>query len=126
MTSTKSNLATAIVARGPASAGQWQLETVTHRSLKEDEVLVRIVASGICLADVHFGDVSILNGDESPAVYYPRVLGHEGEFTQSSGGDRVSIEDTLSNKLEAISAENSRLTCYQSQVVAMWRELGPP
>lgn len=69
----------ALVARGPASNGQWKLESVVPRPLKANELIIRIVASGICLADVHFG-----NTDEdasNPAIWYPRVLGHEGETT---------------------------------------------
>ena len=68
----------AIVARGPASAGQWHLEQVKHRPLKDNEILVRVVASGICLADVHFGNVAEADAGSNPAIYYPRVLGHEG------------------------------------------------
>ena len=68
----------ALVARGPASAGQWGLEPVVPRPIKDDELLVRIVASGICLADVHFGDA--LATADNPVIWYPRVLGHEGEF----------------------------------------------
>ena len=68
----------AIVARGPVSAGQWKLEHVVPRGIKDNEVLVKVVASGICLADIHFGDVAIQEADSNPAIWYPRVLGHEG------------------------------------------------
>ncbi|OCT50242.1 Aryl-alcohol dehydrogenase [Cladophialophora carrionii] len=67
----------ALVARGPAREGQWRLETVTARALREDELLIRIVATGICLADLHLGDVAQGAGGH-PRIYYPRVLGHEG------------------------------------------------
>jgi threonine dehydrogenase-like Zn-dependent dehydrogenase len=56
MSSVPSNKTFAIVTRGPVSAGRWNLEAVVPRVIKDDEVLVKIVASGICLADVHFGD----------------------------------------------------------------------
>jgi D-arabinose 1-dehydrogenase-like Zn-dependent alcohol dehydrogenase len=78
MSSVSSNKAFAIVARGPVSAGLWDLEPVVYRAIKDDEVLVRIVASGICLADVHFGDVLVEPGVDNLTIWYPRVLGHEG------------------------------------------------
>ena len=74
----------AIVARGPASQGQWKLEHVIPRPIKHDEILVKVIASGICLADVHFGDVPVEEAGDSPAIWYPRVLGHEGKNRMSS------------------------------------------
>lgn len=68
----------ALIAYGPASEGQWKFEKVDLRPLKNDELLVRIVACGICLADVHFGDVKKEDAADNPAIFYPRVLGHEG------------------------------------------------
>ncbi|OHF00851.1 zinc-binding dehydrogenase [Colletotrichum orchidophilum] len=67
----------AIVARGPFSEGKWAIEPVTLRDLRSDEVLVEIVASGICHTDIHCGNTPEDKG--VPGVYYPRVLGHEGE-----------------------------------------------
>ncbi|KAL1621349.1 hypothetical protein SLS56_009235 [Neofusicoccum ribis] len=66
----------ALVSRGPFSQGQWAIEDVTLRELKPDELVVEIVASGICHTDLHCGDTPADAG--VPAVYYPRVLGHEG------------------------------------------------
>jgi D-arabinose 1-dehydrogenase-like Zn-dependent alcohol dehydrogenase len=71
--------ATALVSNGPASSGEWKIENVSLRALKDDELLVRIVACGICLADVHFGDVAKEDAKDNPMIFYPRVLGHEGE-----------------------------------------------
>lgn len=71
----------ALVAYGPVKAGQWKLEPVVPRALKDDEVLVKIVASGICLADLHFGNVSTEEAAGSPGIWYPRVLGHEGKVS---------------------------------------------
>lgn len=67
----------AIVARGPISEGKWAIEPVTLRDLRDDEVLVEIVASGICHTDLHCGNTPADAG--VPGVYYSRVLGHEGE-----------------------------------------------
>ncbi|EKG12384.1 hypothetical protein MPH_10501 [Macrophomina phaseolina MS6] len=66
----------ALVSRGPFSEGKWSLEPVTLRPLQPSEVVVEIVASGICHTDLHCGDTPADQG--VPAVYYPRVLGHEG------------------------------------------------
>ncbi|OAQ99120.1 hypothetical protein LLEC1_03561 [Akanthomyces lecanii] len=66
----------ALVARGPFSQGKWALQSVKLRQLRDDEVLVQMVASGICHTDLHCGDTSADAG--VPGVYYPRVLGHEG------------------------------------------------
>lgn len=68
----------ALVAYGPISRGQWKLQTVIPRPIRSDEVLVRLVASGICRADIHFGDAAT-EGNSNPGIYYPRILGHEGE-----------------------------------------------
>lgn len=67
----------ALVARAPFSEGKWAIEPVTLRDLKDDEVLVEIVASGICHTDLHCGNTPDDKG--VPGVFYPRVLGHEGE-----------------------------------------------
>lgn len=67
----------ALVSRGPFSSGGWAIEDVKLRELKHDEVVVEIVASGICHTDLHCGDTPDDKG--VPAVFYPRVLGHEGK-----------------------------------------------
>ena len=64
----------ALVAR-PASDGNvnLRLEDVKLRAVGPDEVLVRIVATGICQSDMHYA--------RQPAAYgFPRVFGHEGMF----------------------------------------------
>ncbi|EGX91589.1 alcohol dehydrogenase, putative [Cordyceps militaris CM01] len=66
----------ALVARGPFSEGKWALEPVKLREIRHDEVVVQMVASGICHTDLHCGDTPADAG--VPGVYYPRVLGHEG------------------------------------------------
>ncbi|KAI6779245.1 Aryl-alcohol dehydrogenase [Emericellopsis cladophorae] len=81
----------ALVAHGPLSKGQWKLGSVQSRELLDDEVLVRVIASGICLADVHIGDAPAALGDNlSSPVYYPRVLGHEGSGYVEKTGSSVS------------------------------------
>ncbi|ROW03313.1 hypothetical protein VSDG_01370 [Cytospora chrysosperma] len=66
----------ALVSRGPFSQGGWRVEDVKVREPKDDEVVIEIVASGICHTDLHCGDTPDNKG--VPAVFYPRVLGHEG------------------------------------------------
>lgn len=50
------------------------MEEVTLRDIKENELLVDMVASGICHTDIHFGDQEA----GQPGSFYPRVMGHEG------------------------------------------------
>ncbi|KAL2815286.1 chaperonin 10-like protein [Aspergillus cavernicola] len=63
----------ALVSYGPLKSGGWKLKHVSLRPLREKELLVEVVASGICQTDLHFA------GAESGfGVHYPRVMGHEG------------------------------------------------
>ncbi|KAK9417618.1 putative Enoyl reductase (ER) domain-containing protein [Seiridium unicorne] len=78
----------ALVSRGPFSDGKWGIEPVKLRELKDDEVLVEIVASGICHTDLHCGNTP--DDKEVPAVFYPRVLGHEGSGYVKKVGSAVS------------------------------------
>jgi Zn-dependent alcohol dehydrogenase len=66
--------ARAIVTRGPHTKGAWNIEEISLRPLKPDELLVQIVASGICHTDIVFGD----NAEEAGVGGWPRVMGHEG------------------------------------------------
>lgn len=63
----------AIVARGPLDKDGWKMEEVTTRELKGDELLIEMVASGICHTDIMCG-----SGEPDSFFVYPRVLGHEG------------------------------------------------
>jgi len=64
-----------LVSYGPYSTGGWKLQNLTLRPLQARELLVEIVASGICQTDLHFA------GAESGfGVHYPRIMGHEGTF----------------------------------------------
>ncbi|KAK6840387.1 hypothetical protein PG995_016141 [Apiospora arundinis] len=78
----------ALVARGPFSEGKWAMEEVILRELREDEVLVEMVASGLCHTDLHCGDTPDDKG--VPGVYYPRVLGHEGSGYVQKVGSAVT------------------------------------
>ncbi|EFX04122.1 alcohol dehydrogenase [Grosmannia clavigera kw1407] len=78
----------ALVARGPFSEGKWAIEPVVLRALGPDEVLVEMVASGICHTDLHCGNTAADAG--VPSVFYPRVLGHEGSGYVVQAGRAVT------------------------------------
>ncbi|OOF89936.1 hypothetical protein ASPCADRAFT_410507 [Aspergillus carbonarius ITEM 5010] len=63
----------ALVSHGPYKTGGWKLQNVSLRSLRENELLVEVIASGICQTDLHFAGLESGHG-----VHYPRVMGHEG------------------------------------------------
>ncbi|OAK96596.1 GroES-like protein [Phaeosphaeriaceae sp. SRC1lsM3a] len=67
---------TAIVCDEPIDGHvKWRKETLQLREPLEDEVLVRILASGICHTDI---GVSSYPSDTPGFSAYPKVLGHEG------------------------------------------------
>jgi len=67
--------ARAIVSHGPVSEGKWAMEQVRLRDIAADELVIRVVASGVCHTDLHFGGQK-----EGFGVVYPSVKGHEGEL----------------------------------------------
>ena len=66
----------ALVSHGPYHAGGWKLQNVSLRPLRENELLVEVVASGVCQTDLHFAGLESGHG-----VHYPRVMGHEGNYS---------------------------------------------
>ncbi|KAF4544010.1 alcohol dehydrogenase [Lasiodiplodia theobromae] len=78
--------ARAIVSRAPLNDGGWKIEDVKVRDVGDDELLVRIVASGICHTDLVFGGLK-----EGPGVIYPSVKGHEGAGYVEKVGKNVSV-----------------------------------
>ena len=89
MASSSAHRGRAIVSRGPIKAGKWAVEEVTLRPIKDNELVVEMVASGICKLQEHCidyvltqeGHTDLYFGDAEPAppfMFYPRVLGHEG------------------------------------------------
>jgi aryl-alcohol dehydrogenase len=63
-------------------SGPLKIETVEMEGPREDEVLVRLVASGVCHTDIGF--VDDWDGSEEPVV-----LGHEGAGVVEEVGKRV-------------------------------------
>ncbi|EME81245.1 uncharacterized protein MYCFIDRAFT_38613 [Pseudocercospora fijiensis CIRAD86] len=78
----------AIVSRDTLQNGGWKFETVRVRQPGEGELLVKMVATGICHSDVFAGSVP---KGASPLAVYPRVLGHEGAGYVVAVGPGVTI-----------------------------------
>ena len=67
----------AIVCHTPQDGHRnWQIEDVLVRSPEAGDVLVRVIASGVCHTDLGCG--SFPDGTGFPVPPYPRILGHEG------------------------------------------------
>ncbi|KAJ9640573.1 hypothetical protein H2204_003201 [Knufia peltigerae] len=79
-------LAQALVSYEP-NGGDMDLrfEDVSIRDLKDDELLIRLVATGICHTDLVFGSLP------SPFTTYPKVLGHEGAGYIERLGTNVQV-----------------------------------
>ncbi|EON69881.1 hypothetical protein W97_09145 [Coniosporium apollinis CBS 100218] len=76
----------AIVCHGPAKDGKWKIEDVRLRPIKDNELVVKIVASGICHTDLVVGDA-----DEGFGVFYPSIKGHEGAGYVQQIGSKVTV-----------------------------------
>lgn len=50
------------------------MKNISLRPLKAKELLVEMIATGVCHTDLHFGGMVSGYG-----VHYPRIMGHEGE-----------------------------------------------
>lgn len=71
----KSILAQALVSYEPTGDQvNWRLGEISIRPLRDDELLIRLVATGICHTDLVFGTLP------PPFTTYPKVLGHEGQY----------------------------------------------
>ncbi|KAK2810890.1 hypothetical protein FQN50_002481 [Emmonsiellopsis sp. PD_5] len=85
--------ARAIVTHGPPSSSSspnspnspWKLEPVTPKPLGKTDLLVRIVASGICHTDLHIAELGAYFGG------FPRVMGHEGAGYVLATGSSVTV-----------------------------------
>lgn len=85
---TYSTTTTAILADEPKDGHvQWRKEEVRVRALLDDEVQVRIIASGICHTDVA---MSMVPPGAPGFSAYPKVLGHEGAGIVEKVGSSIS------------------------------------
>ena len=83
---TTTQSARAIVASAPGAAADhhggknWKLvQDLTVRPLKDDEVLVRMAATGICHTDFVVTSIPAEYG-AGIGITYPMVVGHEGSL----------------------------------------------
>lgn len=75
----------AIVSHDTFENGGWKMEEVGMRQPGEGELLVEMVATGVCHTDALIGGIP---GGAAPVAFYPRVLGHEGIYLEN-----VTLED---------------------------------
>ena len=61
----------------------FALQEVELDGPRDDEILVRIVATGLCHTDIHLKDTL-------PEAMFPRVFGHEGAGVVEAVGSQVS------------------------------------
>lgn len=79
---------TALLSDAPDATGiKWRKATVHIRDPLPDEILVRIVASGVCHTDIALSSVPPGAPGFSP---YPRVTGHEGAGIVESVGSQIT------------------------------------
>ena len=64
------------------------MEEVFVRKPEKGELLVDMVASGICHTDALIGGIP---GGAAPIAFYPRVLGHEGSAIVREVGEGVTV-----------------------------------
>jgi Zn-dependent alcohol dehydrogenase len=80
--------ATAIVSEAPnGDHPVWHKEKLQLREPREDELLVKIIASGVCHSDIA---VSSYPEDTPGFGPYPKILGHEGAGIVERVGSKVS------------------------------------
>ena len=79
--------ATAIVSEAPnGDHPVWHKEKLQLREPGEDEVLVKIIASGVCHTDIA---VSSYSQDTPGFGPYPKILGHEGAGIVERVGSKI-------------------------------------
>jgi Zn-dependent alcohol dehydrogenase len=78
----------AIVCHDTLDNGGWKMENITTRHPREGELLVEMVASGICHTDALIGGIP---DGAAPIAFYPRVLGHEGSGYVKEIGSGVTV-----------------------------------
>ncbi|GAB7365452.1 hypothetical protein MBLNU230_g6525t1 [Neophaeotheca triangularis] len=78
----------AIVCHDTHASGGWKMEDVTVRAPGEGELLVQMIASGVCHTDALIGGIP---DGAAPIAFYPRVLGHEGSGYVKEVGPGVTV-----------------------------------
>ncbi|KAI6854633.1 NAD(P)-binding protein [Hortaea werneckii] len=78
----------AIVCHDTLTNNGWKMEEVGVRQPGDGELLVEMVATGVCHTDTLIGS---LPGGAAPIAFYPRVLGHEGSGYVKKVGKGVTV-----------------------------------
>lgn len=107
------NSATAIVSDAPnGTHPQWRKAQVQLREPGENELLVRIIASGVCHTDIA---ISTFPENLPGFVPYPKIMGHEGagiveqvgsKITHVKKGDKVLLSFDYCGKAECRACED--------------------
>lgn len=63
--------ANVIISNGPGSNPEWELSNVQMREIGNSELLIELVATGICHSDIAYSQRPV-------GAPFPKVLGHEG------------------------------------------------
>jgi hypothetical protein len=74
------------------------MEEVVMREPKSHELVIRMVASGVCHTDLHFGDLS----DGVLGLAYAKVLGHEGKSLNLDHIDTILFFETCSIEIHLL------------------------
>lgn len=78
----------AVVCHDTHDNGGCKMEEIFVRRPQEGELLVDMVASGVCHTDALIGGIP---GGAAPIAFYPRVLGHEGSAYVREVGPGVIV-----------------------------------
>ncbi|KIW50505.1 hypothetical protein PV05_09309 [Exophiala xenobiotica] len=76
----------AVVAYPPQGAPNWRYEPVKLRMVKDHEIQIRMVSTGICHSDIYESNIP----DRADGIPYPWVFGHEGAGYVEAIGDGVT------------------------------------
>lgn len=77
----------AIVSHAPLPQGGWKMQNVNTTAPGPDDLVVEMVATGICHTDVLCGTVE----QPVPFAVYPSIKGHEGSGYVRAVGSNVSV-----------------------------------
>ena len=78
----------AIVSHDTFENGGWKMEDIFVRKPGKGELLIDMVASGVCHTDALIGGIP---DGAAPIAFYPRVLGHEGAGYVREVGEGVHV-----------------------------------
>ncbi|KIW95786.1 uncharacterized protein Z519_02850 [Cladophialophora bantiana CBS 173.52] len=76
----------AVVAYPPQGTPNWRYEPVKLRTVKDHEIQIRMVSTGICHSDIYESNIP----DRTAGIPYPWIFGHEGAGYVEAIGDGVT------------------------------------